>query len=104
MSELYVFAHQDDEVAIAPRIARDVAAGARVVCAFLTDGGAPAVRDAESRAVMAELGVQDVIFVGFPERALVEHLDAAYYALEEIDAEAIVTLAWEGGHQDHDAA
>jgi LmbE family N-acetylglucosaminyl deacetylase len=104
MSELYVFAHQDDEVAIAPRIARDVAAGARVVCAFLTDGGAPAVRDAESRAVLAELGVRDVIFVGFPERELVEHLEEAYHALEEIDADEIITLAWEGGHQDHDAA
>lgn len=104
MSKLYVFAHQDDEVAIAPRIARDVAAGARVVCAFLTDGGAPAVRDAESRAVMAQLGVQDVIFAGFPERALVEHLEEAYRSIEAIDADEILTLAWEGGHQDHDAA
>jgi LmbE family N-acetylglucosaminyl deacetylase len=104
MSKLYVFAHQDDEVAIAPRIARDVASGARVVCAFLTDGGAPAVRDAESRAVLASLGVHDVIFVGLPERTLVEHLEEAYHALKERDAEEIITLAWEGGHQDHDAA
>ncbi len=104
MSKLYVFAHQDDEVAIAPRIARDVAAGARVVCAFLTDGGAPAVRDAESRAVLASLGVQDVLFVGLSERTLVEHLEEAYGALEAIDADEVITLAWEGGHQDHDAA
>jgi LmbE family N-acetylglucosaminyl deacetylase len=104
MSKLYVFAHQDDEVAIAPRIARDVAAGARVVCAFLTDGGAPAVRDEESRAVLASLGVQDVIFLGLPEKALVEHLDEAYGAIENIEADEILTLAWEGGHQDHDAA
>jgi len=103
MSKLYVFAHQDDEVAIAPRIARDVAAGARVVCAFLTDGGAPAVRDAESRAVLAELGVREAMFVGLPEKALVEHLEDAYAALPE-DVDEVVTLAWEGGHQDHDAA
>jgi len=104
MSKLFVFAHQDDEVAIATRIAREVAAGARVVCAFLTDGGAPAVRDAESRAVLASLGVSEVIFVGLPDGELVEHLEEAYRAIEGIDAEEIVTLAWEGGHQDHDAA
>lgn len=103
MSKLYVFAHQDDEVAIAPRIARDVASGARVVCAFLTDGGAPAMRNAESRAVLAELGVDDVIFVGLPDGRLVEHLEEALAALPR-DVEEIVTLAWEGGHQDHDAA
>jgi len=104
MSKLFLFAHQDDEVAIAPRIAREVAAGTRVVCAFLTDGGAPAVRDAESRLVLEELGVDEVHFVGLPERRLVEHLDEAYAAVEHIDADEIVTLAWEGGHQDHDAA
>lgn len=104
MSKLFVFAHQDDEVAIATRIAREVAAGARVVCAFLTDGGAPAVRDAESRAVLASLGVRDIVFVGLPDGTLVEHLEEAYRALEGIDADEIVTLAWEGGHQDHDAA
>jgi LmbE family N-acetylglucosaminyl deacetylase len=104
MSKLFVFAHQDDEVAIATRIAREVAAGARVVCAFLTDGGAPAVRDAESRTVLASLGVEEVIFVGLPDGKLVEHLEEAYRAIEHIDAEEIVTLAWEGGHQDHDAA
>src|SRR5436305_3594234 len=95
---------EDDEVAIAPGIARDAASGARVVCAFLTDGGAPAVRGAESRAVLAGLGVQDVVFVGLSERTLVEHLEEAYRALEHIDADEVVTLAWEGGHQDHDAA
>jgi hypothetical protein len=104
MSKLFLFAHQDDEVAIAPRIAREVAAGAHVVCVFLTDGGAPAVRDAESRAVLEEMGVSDVHFVGLPDGRLVEHLEEAYGAIEHIDADEIVTLAWEGGHQDHDAA
>ncbi|HEY6139021.1 MAG TPA: PIG-L family deacetylase [Thermoanaerobaculia bacterium] len=103
MSKLFVFAHQDDEVAIAPRIAREVAAGERVVCAFLTDGGAPAVRDAESRAVLESLGVRDVIFVGLPEGRLVEHLEEAFQAIGG-DPDEIITLAWEGGHQDHDAA
>ncbi|HYU25306.1 MAG TPA: PIG-L family deacetylase [Thermoanaerobaculia bacterium] len=104
MSKLFVFAHQDDEVAIATRIAREVAAGARVVCAFLTDGGAPQVRDAESRAALQELGVHELIFVGLPDGKLVEHLEEAYRAIEAIDAGEVMTLAWEGGHQDHDAA
>jgi len=103
MSKLFVFAHQDDEVAIAPRIAREAAAGTHVVCAFLTDGGAPAVRDAESLAVLESLGVRDVIFVGLPEGRLVEHLEEAFQAIGG-DPDEIITLAWEGGHQDHDAA
>ncbi len=104
MSELFVFAHQDDEVAIATRIAREVAAGERVVCVFLTDGGAPAVRDAESRRVLQSLGVNDVRFVGLPDGRLVEHLEEAYCALAGEDFDQVITLAWEGGHQDHDAA
>jgi LmbE family N-acetylglucosaminyl deacetylase len=104
MSELYVFAHQDDEVAIATRIAREAAAGTRVVCAFLTDGGAPAVRDRESRAVLEELGVGEVHFVGLPDGRLVEHLEEAFSALAGERFDRVVTLAWEGGHQDHDAA
>lgn len=102
MSELYVFAHQDDEVAIATRVARNAKAG--VVCAFLTDGGAPGVRNDESRAVLASLGVHDVVFVGLADGTLVEHLEDAYAALAGLEFDQIVTLAWEGGHQDHDAA
>src|SRR4029079_5217533 len=103
MSKLFVFAPQDDEVAIAPRIAREAAAGTHVVCAFLTDGGAPAVRDAESRGVLCALGWSDVICVGLPDGRLVEHLEEAFQAIGG-DPDEIITLAWEGGHQDQDAA
>jgi LmbE family N-acetylglucosaminyl deacetylase len=117
-TSLYVFAHQDDEVAAAPQIVEDVANGVDVLCAFLTDGGAgkasPAVRDAESAAVLSSLGVHrdHILFLGsrfaIPDGALVEHIDRAYELLEHELAHAEVVsihcLAWEGGHQDHDAS
>jgi LmbE family N-acetylglucosaminyl deacetylase len=114
---LCVCAHQDDECGIAARIARECRGGRRVVCAFLTDGSASApsaVRDAESRAVLLEAGLRadDILFLGsrhgIPDGLLVEHLDAAYVwlaaAVRGIPVDEILTLAWEGGHQDHDAA
>jgi LmbE family N-acetylglucosaminyl deacetylase len=108
---LYVFAHQDDEYGIAARIARERDA----VCVFLTDGAAsvPAhIRDEESRRVLAKLGVDDILFLGsahgIPDGALVEHLERALQLLDEAmrgrELAEVITLAWEGGHQDHDAA
>jgi LmbE family N-acetylglucosaminyl deacetylase len=114
---LCVCAHQDDEWGIAARIARECRGGRRVVCAFLTDGAASvpsAVRDAESRAVLLDAGVRadDILFLGsrhgIPDGSLVEHLDAAYLrlaaAVQGVPVAEVVTLAWEGGHHDHDAA
>ena len=58
---LFVFAHQDDEIAAASRIVFELRRGAPVHCVFLTDGtGAnvpAAVRNGESAAVLARLGV-----------------------------------------------
>lgn len=112
---LFVFAHQDDEIAAAPRIRLVMSEGRRVVVAFLTDGGAggvrPEVRDEESRAALAILGVTNIHFLGsrerIPDGRLPEHLDRALELLETVagdDVEEVFTLAWEGGHQDHDAA
>jgi LmbE family N-acetylglucosaminyl deacetylase len=114
---LCVFAHQDDEYGILARIARECRAGRRVVCAFLTNGaayGPSSVRDEESRSVLTDAGVkeEDILFLGsrhgIPDGLLVEHLDRALSMLAEavrsMDVAEIVTLAWEGGHQDHDAA
>ena len=111
---LFVFAHQDDEVAAAPRIRLVVSQGRRVVVAFLTDGGGggvrPEVRDAESREALATLGVTDLHFLGsgegIPDGHLPERLDRALELLEgvAVEPEEVFTLAWEGGHQDHDAA
>ncbi|HET7436492.1 MAG TPA: PIG-L family deacetylase [Thermoanaerobaculia bacterium] len=105
---LFVFAHQDDEVAAAVHILRFVRSGAHVACVFLTNGEgngcAAATRDDESRRALASIGVDDVHFGTLPDGALVEHLDEAIARLEAIDADEIWTLAYEGGHQDHDAA
>jgi len=115
---LFVVAHQDDECFMSTRIARDVARGHRVLLAVLTDGSAgcrnPKSRDAESRRVLARLGVEprDILFVGtdarIPDGKLHLHLDRAVDALNEAigqtTVDRIFTCAYEGGHQDHDAA
>jgi LmbE family N-acetylglucosaminyl deacetylase len=113
MNVLFVIAHQDDEIALASRIRAARANGDRVSCLCLTDGAAnvPAsIRDAETRRVLAVLGVDDYRTAPPPERiadgTLPDHLDRA---LQLVEAQQepfgeVVTLAWEGGHQDHDAA
>ena len=115
---LYVFAHQDDEYGINARIRYDTAGGKRVVCVYLTDGGArvaPAIRERESRAVLLSYGVaeNDIAFLGsrlgITDGALHHHaLDVLDGLLELVrplrdELDAVYTLAWEGGHHDHDA-
>lgn len=117
MHLLFVFAHQDDEVAAATRMLDALRSGAAVSCVYLTDGAggrAPShVRDEETRHVLTRLGVElaRVHFLGsehgIPDGALHRHLDAALALLEARVTEPVdelVTLAWEGGHHDHDAA
>jgi len=116
---LFVFAHQDDEVGAAPWIEREVRDGNRVSCLYLTDGGSrtePAVRDAESLRALETLGVPpgSVAFLSDGERVrdngLVRVLPRAFAALNAWVATnlpgvgRLYTLAWEGGHPDHDAA
>jgi LmbE family N-acetylglucosaminyl deacetylase len=107
---LFVFAHQDDELAAA----QSIRTNPDVACVYLTDGASrvPAERrNAESLAALAELGVaaERIAFLSIaPDGQLVEHLDDALAALEARFAGLPITgvglLAWEGGHQDHDAA
>jgi N-acetylglucosamine malate deacetylase 1 len=115
---LFVFAHQDDEIAAAPFILEGVRAGAEVFCAYLTDGAAlgasPAVRDEESRRALQRLGVsrERIHFIGsslrIPDGALVDYLDRAHGAIETalgaVPFDEIFCLAYEGGHPDHDAS
>lgn len=112
---LFVFAHQDDEIAAATRILHFVRSGWTVSVVFLTNGegrrAASAVRDEESRMVLARLGVDlnRVLFAGsrerIPDGRLFEHLDRALALLDAHEqADEVWTLAYEGGHQDHDAA
>ena len=118
---LYVLAHQDDELGCIAQMRRDVAAGRRVIVAFLTDGSTASVRGevrtAESLAVLERVGVdRDGVVVlgtalGIPSLGLPHNLARAYRALSAwLRAEGlsrpvqITTVAWEGGHADHDAA
>ena len=115
---LLVLAHQDDEIGMLTRIAYERARGARVWCAYLTDGASAAeaaVRDAESLAVLARLGVapEQVAFLADPvrirDKQLAEHAHDALAALRRWAARIeriarVYTVDWEGGHHDHDAA
>jgi LmbE family N-acetylglucosaminyl deacetylase len=116
---LFLLAHQDDEIAFAPLLARFKAEGAPVRVVYLTDGGGgratPAVRSEESTRALSSLGVQpsEISFLGVeqsvPDGMLFQHLSRAFDELEtqcySIGALGdIYTLAWEGGHPDHDAA
>ncbi len=115
---LFLFAHQDDEFGVYARIEQCRARGLRVACAYLTDGAtasaSAADRNAESRAVLARLGVDaaDIAFagqeLGIGDARLPLHLERAQAWLGawldrfgEIDS--LHVTAWEGGHHDHDA-
>jgi LmbE family N-acetylglucosaminyl deacetylase len=115
---LFLFAHQDDEFGVYQRILDCRRQGLRVACAYLTDGAAggasSARRNAESRAVLARLGVEDadIAFageaLGIGDARLPLHLDAAARWIDAWLAgfpvvEALHVTAWEGGHHDHDA-
>jgi LmbE family N-acetylglucosaminyl deacetylase len=114
VTALFVFAHQDDEIAAASRIRYEHERGQSIVCVFLTDGGggraAPETRNGESASVLSTLSVETVHFLGtslpIPDGRLPDHLDVALQRLEEIviAADTVYCLAWEGGHQDHDAS
>lgn len=111
---LFILAHPDDEIAFAPLIDRLVREGKPVRLAFLTDGrsgGPPAVRKGETIRALASIGVdhRDILFGAIADGQLYRNLRGA---LETVDRwcgslrsiARIYTLAWEGGHPDHDAA
>jgi LmbE family N-acetylglucosaminyl deacetylase len=106
-SALFLFAHQDDEFGVFQVIEDCLRQGMRVRCAYLTHGanGSAATRNAESLAVLGQLGVarDDIFFagdqLGICDARLSRHMAAA--GAEQV---ALVCLpAWEGGHHDHDA-
>ena len=114
----FIFAHQDDEFGIFQKITDEIQAGSIVYCAYLTDGGFGGAsserRNQESLAILSQLGVKEenIFFMGkelsisdgcLPER-LRECADWLQNWLSKgTNISAIYVLAWEGGHQDHDA-
>lgn len=110
---LYIFAHQDDEVMIAARIKNDMNAGRKVDVVWITNGdkgGDPVVREKESRAAMAFLGVPEsgLHFLGYEDQASHTTLKEAYLKTLEIARAAapdvVFSNAYEGGNIDHDVA
>ena len=117
--------HPDDEIVACDVAAlRALAAGARVFVLYLTTGvpGPETLwpwqrashaarvrrRRVEAQAAAALTGLEPVGFLGWPSRRLREHLDEAESeiakAIETCAAEALWVPAFEGAHQDHDAA
>jgi LmbE family N-acetylglucosaminyl deacetylase len=118
-TDIYLFAHQDDEFGVYQTIETGAEAGRRPICIFLTDGAgggaSPDARNKESLKVLTQLGVApgDIHFIGseqgIPDGGLVDELPRA----RELTFQILDTLsgpisftghAWEGGHPDHDAA
>ena len=116
---IFLFAHQDDESGVFYEINRLINEKKRVVIIYLTSGhhlGHPSpIRDNESAHVLSKMGISsdNVFFLGrnlsIPDGKLPEYLDTALEGVTNIidkigKPSVIYTLAWEGGHQDHDAA
>jgi len=116
---VFLLPHQDDEFGVVFAIEQAVRQGKRPVCLYLTDGSFaghdPARRNEESRRVLRQLGVDesDMHFIGaqggFPDGLLYTRLEDALHAVAAVINRqpricALYLPAWEGGHQDHDAA
>lgn len=116
---VFLFAHPDDEFGCYESIRLEAASGRRVECYYLTDGGfggqAIELRESETLCVLSRLGVQEgaVHFMGrrdgIPDGKLPEHMIRAEKELTDHlmhhgDVATMYAPAWEGGHQDHDAA
>lgn len=115
---LALFAHPDDEFAIFPWLQAAIRGGRPVVAVWLTDGGWGGqdiqVRQDETIAALKRFGVgsEGMHFLGArhgaPDGRLHECLDRVLEPLWQIARQAgvseVMAPAWEGGHQDHDAA
>jgi LmbE family N-acetylglucosaminyl deacetylase len=110
---LYVFAHQDDEIFVLPKMILEVKRGTPIAAVWITDGGKsanPKQRQEESTAAMEMIGVprERLHFLGYPDSKSFEHFRPAFDQTVAIASELkpaqIVSPAYEGGNVDHDAA
>lgn len=122
---LLLAAHPDDEaVGCAASIRRAQEGGAEILALYLTSGVPAADRlwswqrgryDArvarrrrEAERAAAILGISPCGFCTWPSRTLAAHLDAACAeigrVIERHQIDVLWAPAWEGAHQDHDAA
>lgn len=122
MSELlapkavFLLPHPDDEIAVFALLA--LAAGrVETTCIYLTDGGwggqSVERRERESSRVLADFEVSNVRFLGrelsVGDGDLYRRLESVFDVVDsllsrELGPIDVFVPAWEGGHQDHDAA
>lgn len=118
LTNIFIFAHQDDETGVFWELQRLVSCGENVIVVYLTSGdlsGKPSpIRDRESISVLEKIGIaRDNIYflgseVGIPDGKLCNYLEIAFQSVLELlkrigTPQRMYFLAWEGGHQDHDA-
>jgi LmbE family N-acetylglucosaminyl deacetylase len=115
---LFLLAHNDDEFFVRPLLIEEVARGHRIMCVYTTDGAAygenPERRHAESVEALRTIGIDQACIVpigmrlgvrdGASHRAILPLWHALVEATSGAAITRIVTLAWDGGHADHDAA
>jgi len=116
--KLFIFAHQDDEFACFALLEQCIRESEEYMVIYLTKGtmGAisPIIRNNESILVLNKIGVRrdNIHFLGetldIDDGSLPSELGKAYDGLVSLinrysRPSSIITLAWESGHQDHDA-
>ncbi len=117
---IYLFAHQDDEFGVFSDIYRNKEEN-NIYIFYLTNGTSSAIkknylsiRDRESIKVLTKLGIKkkNIFFLGKKSdvfcNQLYLNLNKVYNKLVKNlkkigNIDMIVTHAWEGGHEDHDA-
>mgnify|MGYP001257411063 CR=1 FL=1 len=115
----YLFAHQDDEFGIFIDILKKIKNN-NIYVFYLTSGYKDKIhklklskRDLESISVLKKIGVKkkNIKFIGkeldIRSNKLYSDIDKAYKAILKFTKKKIphqiITLSWEGGHEDHDA-
>lgn len=119
ITSIYLLPHQDDESFVLPKIIFDVREKDEIFFFFLTENKSPAqaqVRRKESERMLNLLGIdrQHVFFLGselrifdgelhFSLKKVYSYLESFLLKRDFFSVE-VVCPAYEGGHQDHDAA
>lgn len=103
---LFCFTHPDDEISICAWMKRLTQSGADVWASWSVSN---AIREAEARAVMEQLGVtqEKLFFFQFPDGDLCDYVGELTHSLHEIvtkiHPDRIAVGAFECGHLDHDS-
>lgn len=122
-NQIFLFSHQDDEIAIFKTIKDSINSNKKTFIFYLTNGNVSkfentsfiSKRENESKRVLKKLGLSthNIFFLGKKLKInsynLINNLEKVYQELtniiNNIDGETtIYTHAWEGGNIDHDSS